>query len=106
MDTPLEPQHPVHTKRKKITKRTKVALWLVLGPTVFATIAIILFTIINLVFNPTFWPTPDTEDFAATPIGITIANVFLLAVGSLSALAWLPGIVIGGILLAKKPKQD
>ncbi len=97
---------PVQTHRKKIAARTKVALWLVLGPTVLLFVTILIFAILNLVFNPTFWPTPDTEAFAQTPIALSIANVVLFFAGAVAVISWLPGIIIGTILFLKRPKQS
>jgi len=105
MQVQQPPQAGVHTSRKKLASRTKLALWLMIGPTALFAIALTLLALTNLIFNPTFWPTPDTEDFAATPIGITIVNVLLFTVGAIAALAWLPGIITGAVLLAKKPKE-
>ncbi len=96
---------PVHTGSKKIAARTKIALWLLLGPTMLVVLAFIVFALINLVFNPTFWPTPDTEDFAATPLPITITNIALFVAAAVGMLAWLPGLITGAVLLIKRPKQ-
>lgn len=97
---------PVHTHRKKLSGRTVLALWLMLGPTVLIAAVLLVFAMINLIFNPTFWPTPDTEDFANTPFIITITNIILFALGTFATVAWLPGVVIGAILLIRRPKQS
>ncbi|MEO6110157.1 MAG: hypothetical protein ABIP50_04060 [Candidatus Saccharimonadales bacterium] len=86
----------------KLDTRTKGALWLLIAPTGLLIITFIFFAIINWVFNPTMWPTPDTEAFAPTPIGITIANILLFVTGAVSVMTWLPGIIIGIVLLATK----
>lgn len=101
MDAP----HPAEPYRKKVSGRTQLALWLILGPTVLVALVFIAFAIINLIFNPTFWMTPDTEDFAATPLIITILNVALFMLGSAGIVAWLPGIIIGAVLLSKRQKD-
>ena len=93
------------THRKKLTGRTKAALWLLLGPTLLAIASLTIFALINLVFNPTFWPTPDTENFAETPLIITVINIFLFVIGSISIASWLPGLIIGAVLLIKRPKN-
>lgn len=96
---------PKATPHKKVSARTKTALWLLISPTALFVVAFFLFALINLVFNPTFWPAPDTEPFAPTPVGMSILNVILFFVGSVSAIAWLPGIIIGAVLLATAPKK-
>ena len=94
------------THRKKLAKRTNAALWLLIGPTVVGALVFIAFAIINLIFNPTFWPTPDTESFADTPLILTAINILLFTLGSISIIAWLPGIIVGALLLIKRPKAD
>ncbi len=102
MDTP----QPVRPYRKNVSTRTKVALSLLLGPTVLIAVSFALFALLNLVFNPTFWPTPDTANFAATPVFITILNVILFTIGSIGIVSWLPGIIIGAVLLATKKDKE
>ena len=99
--TPNETPH-----RKKLAKRTKVALLLIIAPTLMIAFALFSFSILNLIFNPTFWPTPDTEAVTNTPLGITILNVLFFAIGGAGIVAWLPGIIIGAVLLAKKPTNN
>lgn len=95
---------PQHTAQPK--NRTKIiALLLILGPTLLIVSAFALFALTNLVLNPTFWPTPDSELVAPTPLGITIVNVTLFIMGSTGVIAWLPGIIIGVVLLSKAAKK-
>lgn len=82
-----------------ITTRTKIALWSLIAPTVVIIISIGLFMVLNLVFNPTLWPTPDTQDPAPTPIVITTLNVILAIIGAAGLIAWLPGVITGITLL-------
>lgn len=118
------PDTPVQTNRKKITKRTKVALWLVLGPTILFFITIILYALVNFIFAGTATTGPTPECYAAQqsadpgtdilcndvitkeehPVASFI-NVVLFAVGSISVFAWLPGLIIGAVLLIKRPKN-
>lgn len=95
-----EKQHPAGMRT-----RTKLALWLLISPTALIIAVIFAFAIMNMVFNPTMWPTPDTEMFAPTPIGITIANVVLFIAGAAAIISWLPGIITGIVLLTTKPAE-
>jgi hypothetical protein len=88
----------------KMSTRTKGALWLLIAPTVLIIATFLLFAIINWVFNPTMYPKPDTELFAPTPIGITISNVILFFTGVIGIVTWLPGLIIGIVLLATAKK--
>jgi hypothetical protein len=90
---------------RKISGRTKTALWLLIAPTALLIISFILFAIINLVFNPSMQLPADGEALSPTPIGITIANVLLFSLDAISAIAWLPGIIIGIVLLTTPKKQ-
>jgi hypothetical protein len=88
----------------KMSKRTIGALWLLIAPTVLIIFTFLAFTIINWIFNPTMWPRPDTELFAPTPIGITISNIILFFTGVIGIISWLPGLIIGTVLLATAKK--
>jgi hypothetical protein len=86
------PQVAIHTNRKKLTGRTKLALWLIIGPTVFLAT---LFVVFALIYND--WMailTLTTEDF--TP----------LIIGSLSLLLWLGGLIAGIVLLSVRPTEN
>lgn len=85
-----------------IDKRTVGALWLLIGPTVLIIFSVFGFAIVNWIFNPTMWPTADTAPFAPTPIGISLINILLFFSGLAGVLTWLPGLVIGIVLLATK----
>ena len=95
MDTP----QPVTPYRKRVSGRTQLTLWLMLAPTCMIALSLMLFAVLNLIFNPTFWPTPDTADFNVISFAITLFNIVLLVIGAFGVLAWLPGLVIGIILL-------
>ena len=100
-----QPQ-PAKPYRKNVSTRTKVALSLILGPTVLIAVTFSIFSLLNLVFSLTFQPTPDTANFAATPVFITILNVILFTIGSIGIVSWLPGIIIGAVLLATKKDKE
>lgn len=86
----------------KIDKRTLGAIWLLIGPTILIIFAIFGFAILNWIFNPTFWPHADGAPFAPTPIGISIMNILFFFSGLVGTLTWLPGLVVGIVLLATK----
>ena len=92
------------TGHKKTTTRTKTALWLLIAPTGLVILTFSLFAVLNLVFNPTMWPTADTAEFASTPLLITIANITLFIMGAVGVTAWLPGLIAGIVLLATTKK--
>ncbi len=92
-------------KRKKLAGRTKLAMTLIIAPTLLIVVSLTLFALINLIFNPTFWPTPDTEALTNTPIGITLTNGFFFVLGAAGVIAWLPGLIIGAYLLIRRPKD-
>lgn len=70
-------------------RRTKVALWLLIGPSALFVGTIILYVVTNLIF-------PD-----ASAIKV-IVNIILYLAGVVTILTWLPGIIIGIILLATR----
>jgi hypothetical protein len=122
----MEPEQtppPAPTNRKKVTPKTKAALWLLLGPTV-----LIVITLIALVIATTASLGPisddtlnlcsesDTSMLSTAPLSEDCENQILdslsageqalltaiVLVGGVGVLAWLPGIIIGAVLLAKK----
>lgn len=107
---------------KKVSGRTKAALWLMIGPTALLIGVFILYAIVNWVVvgidtsssDPSVrCPssvsggitscTPESQ-FNETPLIVTLMNVALFIVGSVFVLTWLPGLIIGIVLLATKPK--
>lgn len=125
-----EPQ-PSPTPVKKRSRRTTVALWLLLGPTTLLIVSFLLFALINWM-TAGIAPEPSTANCSTTggtysaETGITtandaecslfgdsngagnttnvVANIMMFIVGAISFITWLPGIIIGSILLATKPK--
>jgi hypothetical protein len=111
---------PAPTIRKKVTKRTKLILWLMLGPTVLFAVSFILFGISNLAFGTL----PQTLPEACVENGTSIAtsptaecqeqllgdqsppqmviNTILSLVILTSIITWIPGLVAGAILLIKR----
>lgn len=78
----------------KLDKRTKGALWLLIGPTALLIVTFILYAIVNLI---------NGNDVNATLDALNVAvNSLLFIAGVISVLAWVPGIVIGIVLLVTK----
>lgn len=122
----MEPEQtpaPAPTNRKKLAPRTKTALWLLVGPSVTIGVTFFLFIILNIAFGN--FPENLPESCQAQPVdNITASlspacenalmslqstpelavNVILIIVGALGVISWLPGIITGSILLAKRPK--
>ena len=98
--TPAQPAaHPTTSAK---SKRTILALWLMIGPTALIVVSIILFAIANFIMALTMPQTSNT--FAAQSVGQTIVNVILFIIGAVSVITWLPGMIIGIVLLATKKK--
>ena len=127
----MQPQAPIEPE--KTSKRKKLALLLILGPTALFVGALLLFAVVNWVSSATTEPqaacTPtsaqttqntdgekvslfadnaakdeDCSLFGETSPLQTAANIGLYIAGAISFLAWLPGLIIGIVLLVKKPK--
>lgn len=125
----MENPNNVPVSPKKMSGRTKAALWLMIAPTTLLVLSFFLFALVNWVLptgvaNDSPNCTPSTSDYSIseginaangdedclafsreTGTFTTIANIFLFLAGSIGVLSWLPGLVIGIILLATKPRQ-
>lgn len=87
-----------------MTKRTKGALWLLIGPTALLIATFILFAIVNWMSVAFAAPSVEGELFSETPIWASLINVVLFIVGTLSVVTWLPGLIVGIVLLASPKK--
>lgn len=118
------PQPPVQTNRKKLTQRTKIALMLVLGPTILIATSFIIFVITNVAFGyiPQTLPAAcegsslslaeggstiqeecrESLLAAIPPVGMAF-NFALIGLMLIGIAAWLPGLIAGLVLLVKKP---
>lgn len=90
------------TVRKKMTPRTKLALWLLVAPTGLLIVTFVLFALINFLTTLLTPIVPDGELFGPQPIGLVIANVIFFIFGAISVISWLPGLITGIVLLATK----
>ena len=86
------------------TSNTKRAVILLVIPGLLIISSFIAFLVMNLIFNPTFWMTPDTDPVTPTPLYITVLNGVFITIGGIGLLALLPGFVIGVYLLVKQKR--
>lgn len=86
------PQVAIQTKRKKLTGRTKLALWLIIGPTVFLAALFILFALTN-------------NDWAAL-LTLNSEDLTPIIIGGLGLVVWLGGLIAGVVLLAVRPSEN
>ena len=83
----------------------KRAIILLVIPGLLVVSSFIILLVINLIFNPTFWMTPDTDPVTPTPIYITALNRVFITTGGIGLLGLLPGLVAGVYLLVKQKHQ-
>lgn len=98
------PEQPPVTQQAVVPpakkRHVKLALLLMIGPSVLLIAAIILGAVSNFAFSNTT-PAGDglyPEDNPAR----TVINVIIYLAGAVTIITWLPGIIIGIILLNKK----
>ena len=93
-----------HPQHHKMATRTKVALWLMIGPTALFIVSLIIYAILNAIPAQTPSPETTTNLFAeASPLQ-TAGSIILFISGAVTILTWLPGMIIGIVLLATKKK--
>jgi len=78
----------------------KLALALLIIPGLLTVGSVITLLVINLIFNPTFWMTPDTSPITPTPVYITVLNGMFIAVGVIGVLSFIPALIVGIYILA------
>lgn len=88
---------PVVAKKR----RTGLAILLLIGPSALIILAIIIAAVSNFVFSATAPTTGDALYPDDNPVR-TIVNVIVFLMGAVTVITWLPGIIIGIILLNKK----
>jgi hypothetical protein len=84
-------------------KKLGISLLIVPGLLVVGSFVILL--VINLIFNPTFWMTPDSDPITPTPVYITILNGVCITVGGIGLLSLLPGLAAGIYLLVSHTRS-
>lgn len=96
-DMPTQPTTPSIVSKKS---HRKLALLLLSGPTGLFILAFLLNLAANLLYGAT--PQNSTELFASSNAFTTILNLIGYLAGTIAFLTWLPGLIIGIILLNKK----
>ena len=93
--------------QQKMTKRTKAALWLLIAPTALWIVVFIAYAIVNFALaSATNIGVNSGEDLFSSnqpALVSVIANVILFLAGTIAFISWLPGLIIGIVLLATKP---
>lgn len=81
--------------------RKKIAIWLLVGPS-----AVFMFSIGLYALASSLTPEPTGNQLFAQPSPlVTILNVFTYLAGATAIVTWLPGIVVGIVLIVKKDKK-
>lgn len=95
---------PAPAQPAPAARSRKLKIWgivLLVGPTALFVLTIVLYALVSLI-SPAATPTQNPDAlFAEQPVGKSIANTILFLIGTVSVLTWLPGIIIGVILLGK-----
>jgi hypothetical protein len=95
---PQSPQDgPIPPKRR----HKKLAFALLFGPTILLILSFLLYAVVNLITSPS-QPVSNSELFSEPSLVTTVSNILLFVLGTIGILSWLPGIIIGIILLNKK----
>lgn len=96
METPQVQATPAQPKK---SARTIWAIVCLAGPTALLVFTFVVFAVVNWTLGSV---SPGT--YADGPIMVrTIINIVLWFLGVIATLSWLPGIIVGIILLATKP---
>lgn len=73
------------------------------GPTALVLISIVAYFILHFATGGTWqYAHGDSELFPDPPLIRTIGTILLFIVGAIASLTWLPGIIIGIVLLATR----
>lgn len=100
--TPIAPQPPQPAVAEPPQKsHKKLALWLIIGPSALFILAILLSILSGFIFNGS---ASDGDLFGDTSPLKSIVNIFFFLSMLISIITWLPGLIIGIVLLAKQSK--
>jgi len=102
MELRMQDQPQTHVSKKSKTQLTWALICLI-GPTALIIISILLYAIVNFIVGSTAQPSPSDADLFVQQSPVhTISNIVLFVVGAISVATWLPGIIVGIILLATR----
>ncbi len=93
----------VEAVRKSNRRKLIWALICFIGPTALIVISLLAYALVNFITMSTV--EVSDEGFGATSPFHTIVNVLLFLAGAISVATWLPGIVVGIILLATRTRN-
>ena len=94
--------HQLDQLRRSNKKKLVWGLICLIGPSVLLVVSLTAYAVINFMVNTNASaPAGDSLSADTNPIAV-ITNVMLFIVGSITVLTWLPGIIIGIILLASR----
>lgn len=104
MNQTESPASQSNTRPTGVSRRTKIALWLMIAPTALIIVVFMLFAILNFVFYTPAAAPAEGELFTESPSSLftTISNVILFVVGAISVTTFLPGLITGIVLLATR----
>lgn len=104
--TQTNPSPTITANRPDERTRKKLLVWgliSLIGPSALIIITILLYALFNFLALNNAAPSGSGEDFLThPPIGQSIVNIILFLVGTITVLTWLPGIIVGIILLVKR----
>jgi len=83
----------------------KLAVGLFVIPGLLITISLIILLPLNLIFNPTFWMTPDTDPVNSTPFIISVLNGVFIVIEGIGLICLVPGIVAGACVYASQKRS-
>lgn len=104
--TPPLQQASTDTPKAANHKRTAIILWLMIGPTALFIGTLLLYGVVNFALIAT---APELIENGGDPFSEpnpvrTVINIILFTIGAASTAAWLPGLIIGIILLVTGKK--
>lgn len=116
----------LETIKRSNAQKLRWGLICLIGPTALIVVSLILYTLVNFALSATTTveskpyavdctgsevsgaclsetqPDQEAELFGNTGIGKTVANVALFLVSALAVATWLPGIIVGIVLIANR----
>lgn len=107
---PIQPAAPTYVAPKPMSKRTKTALWLLIGPTALWVLIIVLYVVTNIVLASSAGTNSGfnngASSFGSVDIVQTIINILTFFLTLVALISWLPGLIIGIVLLSTKPNTQ
>ena len=99
-------QPPVAVNQQtSFNKRRKMwGIICLVGPTALILLVTALYAVVNLVLGSAAPEPSDGQLFAQSSPLLSVVNILLFLVGAIVTLTWLPGIIVGIVLLATKKR--